>query len=255
VKKVVYTAIIGKYDVLKEPKIISEEFDYVCFTDDVTLKSPVWKIIPINNSEGLDNVRMSRKIKILCNNYLKEYDLSIWIDGSVEIKCDLNIFLDNNYHGEDNMVPTHPLRSCIYEEAKNCIKSKQDDPTIIKKQMKNYRKEGYPAENGLVSSNLIIRNHHGKKIDEFMNSWWNEVKFNSRRDQLSFNYTLWKHKISVGYLDAKKVFSSDFKWYRFHPKPIEIQLEEANSELEVIKKSFIYKNSKRIAKFIDKFRI
>jgi len=93
VKKVVYTAIIGKYDKLKEPKVVSEGFDYVCFTDDVTLKSPIWKIVPVANPQGLDNTRLARKIKILCNFFLKEYDLSIWIDGSVLINCDLNIFL------------------------------------------------------------------------------------------------------------------------------------------------------------------
>ena len=74
-RKVVYTAIIGNYDELKEPKVISEGFDYVCFTDDVKLKSKVWKIIVVDNPQRLDNTRLSRKIKILCNFFLKESDL------------------------------------------------------------------------------------------------------------------------------------------------------------------------------------
>ncbi len=210
-KKVVYTAIIGKYDKLKEPKVISEGFDYVCFTDNVTLKSHIWKIVPVTNPQGLDNTRLARKIKILCNSVLKEYDLSIWIDGCVLINCDLNNFLDVNYHGEDIVVLTHPYRSCVYEEAEKCIELKKDRPEIIKKQMEDYKLDRYPVANGLVGTGLMIRNHRSKKVEEFMNSWWNEVNLKSKRDQLSFNFVLWKHPLSIEYLDFKKTLSSDFK--------------------------------------------
>ena len=134
-KVICYTAIIGKYDKLKEPKVVSEGFDYVCITDDVTLKSPIWKIVPVTNPQRLDNSRQARKIKILCNSVLKEYDLSIWVDGNVLINCDLNIFLDENYHGEDIVLHTHPVRSCIYESAKVCIVMDKDDHEISNKQM------------------------------------------------------------------------------------------------------------------------
>ncbi len=210
-KKVIYTAIIGNYDKLKEPKVVTEGFDYVCFTDNVTLKSPIWKIVPVTNPEGLDNTRLARKIKILCNSILKEYDLSIWVDGSVLIDCDLNNFIDVNYHGEDIVVPSNPYRSCVYEEADECIKLKKDSQDIIKKQMEDYKSEGYPEENGLVGTRLMIRNHRSKKVEEFMNSWWNEVNLKSKRDQLSFNFVLWKHPLSVKYLNFKKILSTYFK--------------------------------------------
>ncbi len=217
-KNIFYTAIIGKYDKLKEPKVVSEGFDYVCFTDNITLKSPIWEIVLVSNPQGLDNSRLARKIKILCNFFLKEYDLSIWIDGSISINCDLNIFLDVNYHGEDIVLHTHPVRSCVYEEAEACIALDKDDPEIINKQMEGYKSEGYPAANGLVNTGLMIRNHRSKKVKEFMNSWWNEVYSKSKRDQLSFNFVLWKHQLSVGYCDFKKTFSSDFEWHSSHPK-------------------------------------
>jgi len=238
VKKVVYTAIIGKYDVLNEPKVVSEGFDYVCFTDDVTLKSPIWKIVLVTNTQGLDNTRQARKIKILCNSVLKEYDLSIWVDGSVSINCDLNIFLDENYHGEDIVLHTHPIRSCIYEEAEICIAIDKDDHEIINKQMEGYRSEGYPEGNGLVSTRLIIRNHRSKKVKEFMNSWWNEVNLKSKRDQLSFNYVLWKHQLSVGYCDLKKTFSPDFELNPSHLKPYMEKIKEKDSIIIKQQKEF-----------------
>jgi len=253
VKKVIYTAIIGKYDKLKEPKVVSEGFDYVCFTDDVTLKSPKWKIVPVTNPQGLDNTRLARKIKILYNSVLKEYDLSIWIDGCVLINCDLNIFLDVNYHGEDIVLLTHPNRSCAYEEAKACITLHTDDPEIINKQMEGYKSEGYPEGNGLAASGLMIRNHRSKKIDEFMNSWWNEVNLKSKRDQLSFNYVLWKHQLSVGYCDFQKTFSYDFEWhYPPHRNPyvlkLEADIEKKNNEISTLK-SYVSKLKADIEKF------
>jgi len=239
VKKVVYTAIIGKYDVLNEPKVVSEGFDYVCFTDNITLKSPIWEIVLVSNPQGLDNTRQARKIKILCNSVLKEYDLSIWIDGNITINCDLNIFLDENYHGKDIVVLTHPDRSCVYEEAKACIAFDKDDPEIINKQMEGYKSEEYPAANGMVSTGLMIRNHRSKKVKEFMNSWWNEVYSKSKRDQLSFNYVLWKHQLSVGHCDYKKTYSSDFELYSSHPKSyvsqLQADIEKKNNKILSIK--------------------
>ena len=246
-KKVCYTAIIGEYDKLMEPKVVSEGFDYVCFTDDITLKSPIWRIIPVTNPQGLDNTRLARKIKILCNSVLKEYDLSIWIDGNISINCDLNIFLDENYHGKDILLLNHPVRSCIYEEAKACIASGKDDPEIINKQMEGYRSNGYPEGNGLVGTGLMIRNHRSKKIDEFMNSWWTEVYTKSKRDQLSFNFVLWKHQLSVERRNFKKTFSSDFEWHRSHPKSyvsqLEANIEKKNNKISSIKKELTQSNN------------
>ncbi len=232
-KKVVYTAIIGKYDKLKEPKVVSEGFDYVCFTDNEKLKSTIWKIVPVTNPQVLDNFRLARKIKILCNSVLKEYDLSLWIDGSIMINCDLNIFLDFNYHGEDIVVLTHPYRSCVYEEAEKCIELKKDRPEIIKKQMEDYKLDRYPVANGLVGTGLMIRNHRSKKVEEFMNSWWNEVNLKSKRDQLSFNFVLSKHSLSVRYLNFKKTLSSDFILHFSQPH---IKKEKENIILKKIKK-------------------
>ena len=38
-KKVIYTTIIGKYDILEEPSFIPEGYDFICFTDQKIKKS------------------------------------------------------------------------------------------------------------------------------------------------------------------------------------------------------------------------
>jgi hypothetical protein len=47
-KKVIYTCIFGNYDLLRDPLIVNEKWDYICFTDQ-DIKSNVWIIEKITN--------------------------------------------------------------------------------------------------------------------------------------------------------------------------------------------------------------
>lgn len=85
-KKVIYTCILGNYDELKEPKIIHKDFDYICFTDNETITSNVWKIINVTNDlNDLDIIRKQRAYKMLPHKFLKNYDFSIYIDGNIDL--------------------------------------------------------------------------------------------------------------------------------------------------------------------------
>ena len=35
-----------------------------------------------------------------------------------------------------------------------------------------------------------------------MEDWWTEIKYGSKRDQLSFNYVAWKNKTKFNYMDG-----------------------------------------------------
>lgn len=35
-----------------------------------------------------------------------------------------------------------------------------------------------------------------------MENWWEEIKYNSKRDQLSFNYVAWKNSFNFNYLEG-----------------------------------------------------
>ena len=61
---VIYTAIIGDYDTLKEPEYIDENCDYICFTDNWELTSDIWQIRLVENT-SLDSTRLQRMYKVL----------------------------------------------------------------------------------------------------------------------------------------------------------------------------------------------
>ena len=88
----VYTCITGDYDNLHE--IVKEDgIEYLCFTNNPKIKSSYWKMVYIEDEDNLGNMLLSRKIKILGHPYLEQYDISIWVDGALEVKGKLRQFV------------------------------------------------------------------------------------------------------------------------------------------------------------------
>lgn len=220
-KKVIYTCITGDYDDLKDPQYISEGFDYVCFTDNLELKSNIWEIRPLPiECEELSQVKKQRYVKINPHLLLNEYDISIWTDGCVSLIGDLNELVNSVIEDDISVyVPKHPIRNCIYKEAKAVVEIKKDTSDIVKSQIERYKQEGFPSEYGLLQSNILIRKHNEKDCIRLMEAWFDELKCNSHRDQLSFNYVLWKNSdIKVKYLD-KNIYKSEwFSWNGLHKR-------------------------------------
>lgn len=220
-KNVIYTCITGKYDTLLDPTYITEGFDYICFTDNEDFKSKIWDIRPLpKETEELSQVKKQRYVKLNPHKLLHEYDISIWVDGNVSINGDLNEFINSTIKKEISVyVPQHPSRNCIYAESKAVISMKKDKKEIVDPQMKRYEEEGFPKNYGLLQSNILLRKHNESDCIRLMEAWFDELKENSHRDQLSFNYVLWKNSdINVVYMDKFIYKSKWFKWNLGHKK-------------------------------------
>lgn len=217
-KNVVYTCITGGYDILDDPSEVSPDFDYVCFTDSEEMKSNVWKFRPIPKElEGLSNVKKQRCIKICPHRFLPEYNLSIWIDGSVLVLKDPMPFINKTCANGSVFIPKHPARNCIYTEEIAVLKMHKDSKDITGPQMRRYMEEGFPKNYGLVQSNIIIRRHNDDGCKRLMETWWKEVENGSHRDQLSFNYAVWKNQdVPVSIIDKKTCKSEYFNWDQTH---------------------------------------
>ena len=212
--KVVYTCIIGGYDTLLEPRVVDPDVDYICFTDNTDIKSNVWEIrqIPYEVSDmNLSNVKKQRCIKINPHKYLSEYKMSLWVDGNIEILSSVSKLFNENIDKEKSVfIPQHPERNCIYAEGSAVIRLKKDTKENVNKQLNGYREEGFPSDYGLVQSNIIIRKHNDYECIKLMEKWWEELKNKSHRDQLSFNYAVWKLQTDiVSYLD-KYIYKSEY---------------------------------------------
>ncbi len=222
-KKVVYTAIFGNKDTLKDPLYHNTDFDYVCFTDNKELKSDIWEV---RYSEPIhkDPVRSAKIFKVKPHEYFQKYDVSVWCDANFIICSDLNTFL-NNFGTQANLLTfQHDQgRTCIYDEAKIIIQDKKDDPDIVKEQMKKYQSEQFPANAGLTACSILVRRHNEKDIIDMMNLWWNEIKQHSRRDQLSFYYCKWKLQTKMFMLAYPNYNIRYNQWFRWLPHNYESQ--------------------------------
>ncbi len=199
-KIVIYTAIFGRYDgLIPQPRFPG--IDYVCFTDS-PIKSKSWEIKQVERQYE-DPTLDARHHKILGYKYLSEYDISIYIDGNFLMlsnprKLIEEYFSDNTLLAFFDHENSDDRRNCIYKEYEALIKLGEerghfkDDPDKMKSLMDLLESEGYPEGNGLISSGVLIRKHNDPELIELMDNWWKYVVNYTRRDQLSFNFALWK---------------------------------------------------------------
>ena len=210
----VYTCITGDYDDVKEfPSFREDGVDYLLFTNNREIKSSFWKVIRIEN-DGLDNVRLARKIKILGHELLSEYDLTIWIDGASFLRAKASAFLEDCCDLDEYSLIgfKHRERDCAYAEALECVKVNKDDCATIVRQMQRYRDRGYPEHNGLIESTVIVRRNHDSLLQKTMEMWFSEVRDYSRRDQLSFNYVAEQSGLNYNLLELNVFDNRYFGW-------------------------------------------
>ncbi len=196
---VVYTTIFGDYDELLDPKEKFDGCDFICFTDQTTIKSDIWDIKFVKDYDLPPNL-MNRKYKILPHLFLSNYDKSLYIDANILI---LNnpLELANQYLSiSDFALPKHFARNCIYEEAKECVITGKSKFIETNKQIEFYRYNGFPKKYGLGENNILFRNHKCENIINTMNEWWHELLTHTTRDQLSLFYIFWKNSIENVYL-------------------------------------------------------
>lgn len=189
---VVYTCITGKYDRLKDPRVIDPDWDYICFTNNPTVKSNVWEVRYISD-ESLTDVKLARKVKILYHKYVGEYTRVLWVDASYIFFTSPTAFISTTNPDDIPLsLSVHEFRDCVYDELHACQDYGKDTSGRMEAQVDRYRVEGLPEHVGMVETGLMYRKKDALTA-QIMEEWWNEVLNWSHRDQLSFNYVAWKH--------------------------------------------------------------
>lgn len=214
-KIAVYTCITGGYDSVKNISTQNNtDIDFICFTDNPNndFKPSNWTFRNIpQDLIQLSKVKQQRLIKILPHKYLPEYDISLWIDGNIEIIGDVYEFIKQyDLNKYSLFTRKHPGRKCIYEEAKAVLNLKKDTKETVECQLCKYREQGFPPNFGLEETNVILRNHKDVNCKMLCNMWAKEIVSGSHRDQLSFDYCRWKNDFKIGYLNAPNLMKNKY---------------------------------------------
>ena len=229
-RKVVYTAIFGNKDTLKDPLHTDVDCDYVCFTDSESLKSDVWKVVKVDPIDE-DPVRSAKIYKVNPHLFLSEYNTSMWIDANFLVCSSLSSFFQILGPQANMLTFQHDQgRNCIYDEAEIIISHQKDDPAKVREQMNKYKKDNYPKDLGLTANSVLLRRHNEEDIVDLMTAWWKEIEkwwseyqYNSRRDQLSFYYCKWKLDTKMFMLKYPNYNIRFNNWFRWLPHNYESQ--------------------------------
>ena len=135
--------------------------------------------------------------------------MSIYIDGSIKIKGNLDEFLSRIISPNYSIYTLeHPFRNSIFDELSKVLKVFKEKKHIVNNILKRYNKEKYNLKNGLIESCIMIRKHNEKNCINIMSKWSKEIINYSHRDQLSFNYILWKTGMKIKYIP--KIFALEY---------------------------------------------
>ena len=209
-KKCMFTVLIGDYDDLNSPKVVTPGWDYICLTNNPKLTSDIWQVVFVTDKD-LDPIRLSRKYKI-CNHLVdSKYDISIYIDANICIKGNLDHFLNISWCESSNIaILYHPYHTDASEELNACLSRSLDNRDTIIRQKKDYKKMGFRDAFPQVNNRLIIRRPNHKSVKNLMINWFDQLLKYSYRDQLSFNYVLENQTdIQINYIEYWK-FSAYF---------------------------------------------
>ncbi len=233
----VYTCITGNYDDLEEISKKEEGIDYYCFTNNHSIKSKSWKIIPIED-ESLSNLTLARKTKILGNDIVNNYDIALCIKDFIKKYFKPKDIFTAFRHGE---------RDNIREECYECVRMRKEEKSKVKRLLNFYKEENYQFDNGLIESTVFIKRPKDKKVIETMELWFKMLKEYSNRDQLTFNYCLSKTNMPIHWINLK-VFDNEWLSHRIHNPKKEITAcriyygdSNTTNESYDIDSDFIYK--------------
>ena len=188
-KKVIFTALTGNYDALKQPVVVRDDWDYICFTDREG-QDGVWQFrrIPF---EGNDLVR-GRQVKMQPHLVLPEYSVSLWMDANIRIAGNAFYECVERAMAEKPVFATlpHGQRDCVFEELCTCYRTGRIPWRMAWTHLNRLMRMRMPRHYGLYEMGVILREHNHPDVKSLDDAWWNLFKSCPLRDQLSFTPVL-----------------------------------------------------------------
>lgn len=216
---VVYTAVVGPYDDFIQPQVVDERFDYVLFSNEIDEHNiGVWKVMHFQYENSIQT-KVARWVKTHPEELLPEYKASLWMDANIQIATSwiYDRFIELYQTGILVSSIKHPTMDCAYDEMFYMILGHYEYEDVILKWGKELRRAHFPRHFGLAETGITYRKNDPvvRKIDKL---WWNSIDHFSRRDQISFTYSLWKYGLSfIPFLpEGENVRQTDYVHYISH---------------------------------------
>ena len=195
---VLYTSIFGGYDPIVDVRQYHRpNLKFVCFTDRPEYNLG-WDIkeTPLNKELRFTTTMTARSIKTQPHKHLPLCDINVYVDANKPVKdIDAVLKMCQEVHESkeiDAIFVKHHQRDTLVEEMQEILIWQRDNEEIVKNQVAGYFDEGYADDTPLIVTSMQVRKTNSPTMIELMDTWWNEIRTKSCRDQLSFPYVIWK---------------------------------------------------------------
>ena len=214
---VIYSACVGNYDAIETPLSVDDRFDYVLFSDTaIAGQSGIWDVRPLPYRHD-DPVKTARWVKCHPETLFPDYVSSVWMDSNIRI-MDASVY-EEFISVLDSTTPVcslrHPERDCIYQEMMTVLENRLETERVVLQWGHRLFRSRYPEHNGLAETRIVIRRHSDSRVATLDRIWWKCIVNFSRRDQLSFNYALWRCQLDCRYFLEDNI-QSDTR-FEVHP--------------------------------------
>ncbi|KAK9065339.1 hypothetical protein SSX86_016722 [Deinandra increscens subsp. villosa] len=210
---VVASAIFGAYDLIQQPKNISETAKknvcFFMFVDEETAnflrnsshvddseRIGLWRIVVVRNLPYSDPRRNGKVPKLLLHRLFPNARYSLWVDGKLELVVDPYQILERFLWRKNASfaISRHYRRFDVFVEAEANKAASKYDNASIDFQINFYKTEGLtpyseaklPIRSDVPEGCVLIREHIPIS-NLFTCLWFNEVDRFTSRDQISFS--------------------------------------------------------------------
>jgi hypothetical protein len=154
-------------------------------------------------------------LKICPHRFLKEYDVSLYIDNSIILKKTPEVVFRELFEGRNAEIACfkHNYRETVLDEFIEVAARQLDDLNTIQEQLNAYHVVD-PEVLGErpYKSGFLLRAHNAPGLVETMEVWLAQVLRYSRRDQLSMNYAVRRGRPTMAVLETDFFNSEYFQW-------------------------------------------
>lgn len=204
-RPVVYTAIYGNIDNLKDPLHPSKKCDYVCFTDRRDFRSSIWDIQLCEPSD-VDPTRSAKLFKMLPHNYFP-HQVSLYIDGTILLQTpDIDKFIRENIRNNHFVIFGDPNLRSIDELVDHFKRNNKIFANAAQNQYETYRSEGFPPTHQMVKGGVLLRQPHREDVIGFEKDWWLEIQNHSISDEVSFPYVAWRRNFTYALFPDHSIY-------------------------------------------------
>jgi hypothetical protein len=210
-KIAIYRCVIGDYDNIPSDIGKFNWCDRFLFTDRENLFIEGYKNINVPSEKN--NALTNRKYKILVPDEIREYQISIYLDGNIAVNDSL-LKLVKEFDSTNALLGLfeHHKHLSLGEEITSVLKNKKADLKNLVNEVVKLDSTNY-LDRQVTDNSVLIRKHsQDSSLDRLMKEWFLVVQEGSHRDQLSLPVLLAKHQIPLHYFNKaqRTIFNGTF---------------------------------------------